>query len=183
MPFVRARLCITLLLADFDEGLHLRSSVIGESKLLEFALLHSVMDCLGCILKGRRAIGYMQKDGLRRGSFEGIKRPCNAHFDLGRLMGSSLTVADFGVNSEPRRSTCTAEACLRRTWSIGSVVLGSIDVPIATAVERIQEALNIFRIIEMCNPRVRDTIANLSSSNQRGRVASGRTYVPYGFRE
>jgi len=165
MSLIHAGFGITLLLAYLDKLLHFRGSIVRESEFLEFALLNRVIHCLCCILKGCLAIRYMQKHGLHSGSLEGIQRLPNAQINLQRFMVPGLATVDFRMDGKPRGNPNLAEASLRGTRSIRRVVTGRVDMPIAAAVECIQKGLDIFFTIEVCNPGVLGTIADLSSSD------------------
>jgi len=165
MSLIHAGFGITLLLAYLDELLHLRGSIIREPEFLEFALLKCVVHCLCCILKGCLAIRSMQKHGLHSRDPEGIKRLPNAQINLRRFMVSGLATVDFRMDGKPSGKPNLAEAYFRGTGSIRSVVTGRVDMPVAAAVECIQKGLDIFSTIEVCNPGVLGTIADLSSSN------------------
>ena len=56
MSLIHAWFGIILLLTYVDKLLHLRSSIIGDSEFLEFALLYSVVNRLCCVFKGCLAI-------------------------------------------------------------------------------------------------------------------------------
>jgi len=89
----------------------------------------------------------------------------NAQINLRRFMVPGLAAVDFRVDGKPRGNPNLAEAYFRGTRSIRRVVTGRVDMPIAAAVECIQKGLDIFSAIEMCNPGVLGTIADLSSSD------------------
>ena len=161
MSLIHAGFGIPILLTYLDELLNFRSSIVGESELLEFPLLNGVVHGLCCILKGRLAIGYMQKHCLHRGSLEGIKRLPNAQSDLRRLMVPGMAAVDLRMDDEPGGSPNLAEAYLRSTRSVWRVVTGRVDMGIATVVECIHKALDIFDTVEVCNPGVLGAIADL----------------------
>jgi hypothetical protein len=165
MSLIHAGFGITLLLAYLDELLHFRGSIIREPEFLEFALLKCVVYCLCCILKGCLEIRSMQKHGLYSGGPEGIKRLPNAQINLRRLMVSGLATVDFRMDGKPRGKPNLAEAYFRGIGSIRSVVTGRVDMPVAAAVECIQKGLDIFFTIEVCNPGVLGSIADLLLSN------------------
>ena len=125
----------------------------------------------------------MQKHGLYGGSLEGSKRLPDAQIDLRRFVVPGLTTVDFRMNNELRGSPNLAEACLRGTWSVRTVVTGSVDVPVAAAIECFQKGLDIFRAIKVCNPGILTTVADLSSSGEIQSAAAGRTYILCGYRE
>jgi len=95
VALIHAGFGVALLLADFDELLDFRGSVVRESELLESALLDSVVYGLCCLLKGRVAIRYMQEHRLHSRSLEGIKRLPNAQLNFRRFMVSGLATVDF----------------------------------------------------------------------------------------
>ena len=163
MSLVHARFGVSFFLTYLNELPHLRGSIIRKSESFEFPLLQSVIHRSCCILKGCLAIRYVQKHGLHGGSPQGIKRLPNAQVNLRRLVVPGSTVADFRMDGESEGSASLAEACLRGTRSIRTVITARVEMPIAAAVERIQKGVDILGVIEVGNPSVHDTVADLMS--------------------
>ena len=126
----------------------------------------------------------MQKHGLHAGSPQGIKRLPDAQVNLRSFVVPRSTVADFRVNGKARGSPSLAEACLRGTRSVRTVITAGVEMSIAAAVECIQKGLDVLWAVEVGNPSVFDSVADLSlPSDQRLPVAAGRIYVRCGYRE
>lgn len=125
----------------------------------------------------------MEKYSFHSVSLESIERLFDAQSYLRRRMIARLTTADFRMYAKPRCSPSLAEAGLRSTRSIRSVVTGRVDMPVSAVVECIQKGLNIVSFIEVYNSRILGIVTKLRLFSWQYEVQGEKIYVLCVYRE